>query len=87
MHVHGTPATGENLRAQRRAAGFSQERVAHLAGCSSSMVRLLERGYEPATSEVLDRIAAVLAPETSEARVTTPSPTKTAKTVATRASG
>lgn len=53
------------MRRERRARGLSQERLAQLAGCSTSMVRLLEAGYEPRSSGVLDRIAHVL--ETSEA--------------------
>ena len=48
------------LRELRRAAGLSQQRVAELAGCSIGMIGLLERGYAPASSRVLDRVAAVL---------------------------
>ena len=35
----------------RRAAGLSQERLARLADCSCAYVRVLERGYVPATPE------------------------------------
>lgn len=48
------------LREQRRAAGLSQQRVAELAGCSLTFVRVLEAGYAPVTSNVLPRIHAVL---------------------------
>lgn len=57
--VNGKPALGQ-LRDLRRRAGLSQERLAHRADCSLSMVKLLERGYVPERSDVLDRIAAVL---------------------------
>jgi transcriptional regulator with XRE-family HTH domain len=52
------------LRARRAALGISQQRLAELAGCSLSMVRVLESGYEPETSRVLDRIDRVLNDET-----------------------
>lgn len=44
------------IRDRRRARGISQQRLAELASCSLSMVRVLESGYEPGTSRVLDRI-------------------------------
>jgi transcriptional regulator with XRE-family HTH domain len=47
------------IRAQRRAAGLSQQRLAELAECSVAMVRVLEGGYKPAESRVLGRIADV----------------------------
>lgn len=54
-------ATGGLLRAARKAAGFSQQRVAEMAGCSVSYVRMLESGYQPEhESGVLIRIADVL---------------------------
>ena len=62
------------LRALRRHAGFSQQRLAELAQCSVAMVQLLEGGYEPAESRVLERIAVVLNdddPVTTPGRVTT----------------
>ncbi len=55
-----TGASGWNLRELRRAAGFSQQRVAELAECSINMVGLFERGYAPASSQVLGRVTAVL---------------------------
>jgi transcriptional regulator with XRE-family HTH domain len=57
--VNATDRSG-GLREQRRAAGLSQQRVAELAGCSLTFVRVLEAGYEPVTSNVLPRIEAVL---------------------------
>lgn len=55
-------ATGRRggLHERRKAAGLSQQRLAELAGCSLTFVRVLEAGYEPATSAVLPRILAVL---------------------------
>ncbi len=50
----------DGIRARRRAAGLSQERLAHLADCSLHTVALFERGYRPARSNVLPRIIAVL---------------------------
>lgn len=51
-----------DLRAERKAAGVSQQRLADLARCSVAMVRLLESGYRPyGGSAVLQRIALVLA--------------------------
>lgn len=51
---------GPNLRTERKAAGLSQQRLAELAGCSLSMVRLVEAGYQPEPSDVLDRITLAL---------------------------
>ena len=54
-------ATGEvgGLREQRRALGLSQEKVAQLADCSVSTVRLYENGLN-ATGPALGRIVHVL---------------------------
>lgn len=52
------------VRDRRRVRGISQQRLAELASCSLSMVRILESGYEPGASPVLDRINAVLNDET-----------------------
>ncbi len=54
-----TPAAVD-LRELRQTRGLSQERVAQLAGCSTSMVRQLERGYVPAGSAVLPRVVEAL---------------------------
>ena len=48
------------IRERRAALGISQQRLAELANCSLSMVRVLESGYEPESSRVLERIASVL---------------------------
>ena len=55
----GTAGT-RPIRVLRRQAGISQQRLAELAKCSVAMVQLLEGGYEPAESRVLERIASVL---------------------------
>ena len=61
MVLNPRAAPGENdLRSLRETAGFSQQRVAELAGCSLAAVALFERGYRPSTSKVLPRIVAVL---------------------------
>lgn len=49
-----------SLRERRQAAGLSQEKLARLADCSTASVALLERGYVPAESPVLQRILVVL---------------------------
>ena len=58
---------GGSLRAARKAAGLSQQRVAELAGCSLTYVRVLESGYTPrdAGSKVFCRILNVLQKERS----------------------
>jgi len=48
------------IRERRAALGISQQRLAELASCSLSMVRVLESGYEPESSRVRERIASVL---------------------------
>ena len=59
MSANATLAPG-GLRDQRRAAGLSQQRLAELAGCSVSAVRLFERGYQPEPSAVRERVEAIL---------------------------
>lgn len=49
-----------DLRAQRRAAGLSQEAIARLVPCSTNSIRLFEKGYAPVASPVRDRLIAVL---------------------------
>ncbi len=71
MSANATAAAG-SIRDQRRAAGMSQQRLAEIAGCSLSMVRLLESGYVPGSSQVLDRIASVLCPKDDEGPVGEP---------------
>jgi predicted transcriptional regulator len=48
------------VRQRRCAAGLTQQRLAQLADCSISYVRLLERGYEPNDSTVAPRIMRAL---------------------------
>jgi transcriptional regulator with XRE-family HTH domain len=61
------------IRELRQARGLSQERVAQLAGCSTSMVRQLERGYVPVGSAVLPRVIRALNEEERPAGNGTPS--------------
>jgi transcriptional regulator with XRE-family HTH domain len=53
-------AGNSGLGEQRRAVGISQQELARRAGCSISIVGLLERGYRPSQSDVLERVLAVL---------------------------
>ena len=55
--VLATPA--EAIRSQRKAAGISQESLARLANCSTSTVRLVEKGWQP-SDEMLDRLKRAL---------------------------
>lgn len=65
MNANATQDRGR-LRAARKAAGLSQQRVAELAGCSVGYVRVLEAGYTPdAGSKVFRRILNVLRNERS----------------------
>ena len=48
------------IRLRRTALGLSQEALARRAGCSTSMVKLLESGYQPSASDVLPRIVSIL---------------------------
>jgi len=67
-----TVGIGQVLRQKREAAGFTQERLADLAGIDRSYVSILERGLKSPTIDMLDRLANALgcAPENiiSEAR-------------------
>lgn len=49
-----------DLREQRLAAGLSQLELAQVAGCSPSMLGLIDRGYRPSGGNVLARIEAAL---------------------------
>lgn len=51
---------GLNLRKFRRAAGLSQEELAHRAEVDRTYVSSLERGVYAATIDVLERLALVL---------------------------
>ena len=60
MSANAIAQSGRLKRARQR-AGLSQQRVAELARCSVSYVRLIESGYRPEPgSDVANRIAAVL---------------------------
>jgi predicted transcriptional regulator len=49
------------LREQRKAAGLTQQQLAHLAECSLSYIALLEHGYTPKSgSAVMPRLRRVL---------------------------
>jgi len=48
------------LRWRREALGLSREKLAWKVGCSSSYIQLLETGFQPARSDVLPRLLAVL---------------------------
>lgn len=64
MSANATPAIGPlAFREARRAAGLTQQRLAHIAGCSIGYVRHLEAGYRPqsvAQSPQLRAVAAAL---------------------------
>jgi transcriptional regulator with XRE-family HTH domain len=60
MSANARAQTGGDVRTRRRASGISQQRLAELAHCSLSMVRLLESGYQPESGTVVERIAAAL---------------------------
>jgi len=67
MSTNANPPDCADLRARRLERGLSQQELAHRAACSVSYVALLEKGFTPASSSVLRRIAAVL--EDDERRV------------------
>jgi transcriptional regulator with XRE-family HTH domain len=56
-NASGTPI---DLKRLREARGLSQQQLAAAADCSLSMVRMLEAGYRPQPSTVLDRVLEVL---------------------------
>lgn len=70
MTIDVTPLDGAQLRAARKAANASQQRLAERAHCSLSMVKLLERGYQPNQSDVLERITRALTALSTETRET-----------------
>jgi DNA-binding XRE family transcriptional regulator len=75
MTTRTLPPAVFDLRELRQARGLSQEHVARLAGCSTSMVRQLERGYVPAGSLVLPRVIQALNKEGPESPNWSPSNT------------
>jgi transcriptional regulator with XRE-family HTH domain len=72
MTRNRTGSGGGDLRSRRIAAGLTQQRVADLAGCSISIVGLLERGLTPEHSSVIPRILAVLDGQEIPARKESP---------------
>ena len=70
---------GLNLRKYRRAAGLSQEELAHRAEVDRTYVSSLERGIYAATIDILERLAQVLEIEPMEL-LRRPSPTAAAET-------
>ena len=55
-----------NLRLRRKAAGLSQEELAHRAGIDRTYVSALERSLYAAGIDVLDRLAKALGVEAAE---------------------
>ena len=55
-----------NLKAHRRAKGFSQEEVAHRAGIDRTYISSLERSVYAAGIDVVDRLANVLGVEAAD---------------------
>ncbi|MEV7140785.1 helix-turn-helix domain-containing protein [Streptomyces tauricus] len=53
-------ALGDNLRAARKAAGLSQERLAELAGMDRQAINRIEQGHQSALYDNLVRIADAL---------------------------
>ncbi len=51
---------GQRIRAHRTARGWSQEKLAELAGCHHTYIGQVERGEKNATLESLDKIATAL---------------------------
>ena len=56
----------KNLVRLRRAAGFSQEELAHLAGLDRTYISALERCVYAATIDVVDRLAKSLGLEPAD---------------------
>ena len=63
-----------NIKEYRRKHGFSQDKLAELAGISSQYLATVETCRKFPTPEVLDRIAEALEIETHELFASTPSP-------------
>ncbi|MBI1215959.1 MAG: helix-turn-helix domain-containing protein [Alphaproteobacteria bacterium] len=56
----------ENLRRARRAAGLSQEELAHAAEIDRTYISALERAVYSATVDVIERLADALKVEPAE---------------------
>jgi len=63
-----------NIKKYRRKYGFSQDKLAELAGISSQYLATVETCRKFPTPEVLDRLAAALEIETNELFTSDPSP-------------
>jgi transcriptional regulator with XRE-family HTH domain len=57
---------GDEIRERRTNAGLSQQRLAELAACSISTVRLVENGWQP-SDVMLDRLLIALNDERAPA--------------------
>ncbi|WP_225842110.1 helix-turn-helix domain-containing protein [Streptomyces albus] len=62
---HSSSSLGENVRARRRTAGFSQEQLANEAGLSVAVIRKIEQGGH-ARVETLHALARALGVSTSD---------------------
>lgn len=51
---------GQRIRNYRAALGFSQEKLAELAGCHPTYIGQIERGEKNATLESIEKIASAL---------------------------
>jgi len=60
MNGNTSDGVGGGLRARREAVHLSQLAVALRADCSPAMVGLVDRGYRPHRSAVIERIDRVL---------------------------
>jgi transcriptional regulator with XRE-family HTH domain len=49
MSDNASANLGGDVRDRRLAAGITQERLAQFANCSTSSVRLIERGWRPSS--------------------------------------
>lgn len=56
-----------SMRERREALGLTRQQLAQLAGCSLSMLQMLEGGYKPVTGRVMGRIEKALAKAEREA--------------------
>jgi transcriptional regulator with XRE-family HTH domain len=57
---------GESLRARRRAAGLSQERLASESGLHRTEISLLERGTRDPRLSTIERLARALGTDAAE---------------------
>jgi predicted transcriptional regulator len=69
MASNANPELGGQARARRCALGLTQEQLSRRAGCSTSSVRFLERGWTPSAAMV-KRIMRALEREEAKAAST-----------------